>query len=328
MRIDWDAVKSRHDLRDVVLGYTPLDRSGHGPCPLCGGHDRFYIHNGGERCGCRKCGFQGDVIELIHRVEQVSRIEAARILGAKSAAEEQPATGVTRSRQTKELEMPAWTRADWQSNAQRIIEESETRLLGSKGAAYLERRGIEPHTWKRYRVGFAPSHFGHQAIVLPWIDEMGLVTAVKYRFIQPRKNAKGEFRRYGAEKGSGCLLFGLNGFIGSDTLIVVEGEINALALAQSTPFNVLSIGSQGNRTGVDLVRGVLRSRNVARVLFWFDEEERTKKVIGEQILGAAGMKSPDGKDAADILLTHGGAVLRELVEAVLSNRYSKGLENP
>ena len=321
--IDFDRVKGSVDLREVVLRYTTLDRGGHGPCPLCGGSDRFYIHKGGDRCGCRGCNFQGDVIELVHKVEGVNRAEAAKMLGGKQL----PGGDHERGRSSriipalkKEPEPSAWLDEAWQTRARQIVERAEARLIDSPGAAYFEGRGITLETCKRFRLGYVPNHLGRPVVAIPWFDDLGNITAVKYRYLKAWTNEQGKPQRYTAEKGSTALLFGLIGCKGSDTLVVVEGEINALSLAQSVPFDVVSIGSEQNSKGLDALTELVKVKGYSRLLFWFDKSKNAEEAA-ELFPGSAAMKSADGEDAADLLKEYGGGALVELVELMLSKQY-------
>jgi phage/plasmid primase-like uncharacterized protein len=42
-----------------------------GPCPICGGRDRFWINTAKQTFGCRKCAIGGDVIALVQHIEGV-----------------------------------------------------------------------------------------------------------------------------------------------------------------------------------------------------------------------------------------------------------------
>lgn len=65
-----------------ALGLSARALSGkHGPCPLCGGKDRFRFDDKGGRGTwiCSKCG-AGDGIELVKRIQGVEFKEAARLI--------------------------------------------------------------------------------------------------------------------------------------------------------------------------------------------------------------------------------------------------------
>jgi hypothetical protein len=51
-----------------------------GPCPVCGGRDRFAIHLKRQLWNCRGCGRGGDVIELVRHIDGISFNEAVRKL--------------------------------------------------------------------------------------------------------------------------------------------------------------------------------------------------------------------------------------------------------
>jgi hypothetical protein len=60
-----------------------LRRSGHelvGPCPVCGGRDRFAVHVVKNTFVCRRCPAGGGVIDLVMHLDDVSFAEAVAIL--------------------------------------------------------------------------------------------------------------------------------------------------------------------------------------------------------------------------------------------------------
>jgi hypothetical protein len=52
----------------------------HGPCPFCGGTDRFIVFDNG-RGWCRQCNWKGDSIQLLRDRDGLSFVEAKRALG-------------------------------------------------------------------------------------------------------------------------------------------------------------------------------------------------------------------------------------------------------
>jgi hypothetical protein len=61
-----------------------------GPCPLCGGHDRFSINTKKQVWNCRGCCVGGDIIALIQHLDGCDFQAAVRTL-----ADEQPPTPTT-----------------------------------------------------------------------------------------------------------------------------------------------------------------------------------------------------------------------------------------
>src|SRR6476619_3465818 len=60
-----------------------LKRQGHeliGPCPLCGGTDRFGVHLIRQVWNCRGCGVGGDVIDLVRHLDRCTFTTACETL--------------------------------------------------------------------------------------------------------------------------------------------------------------------------------------------------------------------------------------------------------
>src|SRR5215831_12583795 len=51
-----------------------------GPCPACGGHDRFAVNVRRQIWNCRQCAKGGDVIDLVRHIDNVSVAEAVATL--------------------------------------------------------------------------------------------------------------------------------------------------------------------------------------------------------------------------------------------------------
>lgn len=151
-------------LRDEALGMRcadwagqrgwKLNRSGAeltGPCPKCGGSDRFSIHPQKNIWNCRQCGVGGDVIFLVMHMDGVGFIPACERLTGRSVGEAiDPAEAARRAealqRQEQKREAEA---AQYREKARREAREiwmKATRLVGHlpspSVADYLMRRGL------------------------------------------------------------------------------------------------------------------------------------------------------------------------------------------
>ena len=63
-----------------VIGQRGIRLSGktdrNGPCPVCGGTDRFSINTSKGVWNCRQCGLGGDVINLVQHLDSIDFIAA------------------------------------------------------------------------------------------------------------------------------------------------------------------------------------------------------------------------------------------------------------
>jgi len=70
-----------------------LKRAGHelvGPCPVCGGRDRFGVNIRKQKWNCRGCAKGGDVIDLVRHIDGGTLGEAVRTLTGMSARPTSP----------------------------------------------------------------------------------------------------------------------------------------------------------------------------------------------------------------------------------------------
>jgi hypothetical protein len=94
-----DRQVARHRRRADILGVAwrlglraRLKRTGGGwigPCPRCGGHDRFSINPAKQLWNCRGCGVGGDAIDLLRHLTGSSFVEAAQVVDGAPRSERQ-----------------------------------------------------------------------------------------------------------------------------------------------------------------------------------------------------------------------------------------------
>ncbi len=82
-------IESEIGRRGIKLSGGHIERCG--PCPVCGGRDRFAINLKKQIWNCRGCQHGGDVIELVRHLDGLSFSEAVRLLTG--AAPQKPAPG-------------------------------------------------------------------------------------------------------------------------------------------------------------------------------------------------------------------------------------------
>jgi phage/plasmid primase-like uncharacterized protein len=317
----FEEAKSRSPMRLVASRYTSLQgRKGKertGPCPFCGGENRFYIYEDYAVCnpGNGHCGFKGDQIALVAKMEGVSELKAAELLvGDFSALTKSDPVVSNLEKKSSATKPPTWQDESWQKSAQNEIKAAECELPSSIGADYVVSRRLTLFTARKYRLGFNPAKYGRPAIVIPHINSNGEITAVKYRFIDQLAQSD-KTKRFAAKAGSEQLLFGSHLVNPSPwQIIIVEGEFNALAISEAMSYSadVVSIGSQTNRSGLAFAQEICSRHPGVPVLTWLDEREEVAKVKS-QFRGSVGFCSPYGLDANDVLISHGVLGLQKLI---------------
>lgn len=326
-RVDLIALAERH-----TQLHKESSREYSGPCPrpsCTARDDGFHVHADGWFF-CRKCHEKrGDSIEFVRWLQPgLSFREAV----AQLAGGAWPTVAATQQAPVRRKPSAKPQPAEWRKKADGIAAEAHERLWaaeGKPGREYLEGRGLEPHTWMQYGVGYRPDAplpgtKGAErvpAIVLPWRSEKLGVYALRYRFLEVQRYTDAEGRERSeklvAETGSQfagrlfggqalpewVLLPAPDGYRGAQalcTLLIVEGELNAMSawqVAGETRLHVVSMGSESRQ----ITPAALKfAQGYGQVLLWADKEKIAQQLMAA-LPGAVGIQSPGGKDANDLL---------------------------
>ena len=343
MALDFDGVKARVSILSVAEGLTTLNRSLQGPCPKCGGEDRFYLGKSKKDPSwfiCSHCHQKaGDVIELVAWHEGISQAEACRKLGGETGKPYRPQPQTKVAPIKRAAEPPAWEDPEWQAKAREQVGKASANLTQqSEAGQYLASRGLKPETWEAFRLGSWlakwPGIEGRRpSILLPHIDQAGNVSALKYRGFDDLAKDKG--KRFTQAKGSQGRLFGghlLTGGGESRTLILLEGEMNAAAAWQASRgpgFDVLSFGpDKAAPAAVPEVAKLAKDRGYSRCLVWMDEKDKAEE-LRDMILkasppslrvGACHSPVKEGikLDAGEAIKRGGDSYLIEVLQAIIS----------
>lgn len=304
------------DCRDLIGGFFPLSGKGkewEGPCPWCGGTDRFHVTAGGWFCreGGGHCGRKGDSIRFIQEHKQLSFPQAIDFLLQWQGSAPLPSV-----RPDREKSVPA---TDWRGDGWQWLASQEVRITCSRlaeGLPYLASRGITEATAGAYRLGYtSQGYYGKNdirpAITIPWYNG-DLITAVRYRFLRP--DPEGLRYRLGmfpknASGATGSMALFRPPARRSGVAIFCEGELNAISIYQATTFDPYAVGSQSvTDSQIEAVRQVATGYGL--VIVWLDEEKAARKVaaaIPGTIMVKSVKKVIDGKevkfDANELLQT-------------------------
>ncbi len=341
-KIDVSALKARVDLCELAGRYTalkPWGRSGElaGPCPQAhcpADEDGFHVHPDGW-WKCYSCHpKRADAIAFVLWLELAPDFRAAcELLAARSGGETSvvrfaPAVAQKRSRPRT----PGWAEPAWQAMAQRLLTEATAALASPAGEperAYLTSRGLTPEAWRAWRLGYTAARLDphlerrRPAIVLPWYGPQGL-TALKYRFL----DSQGRQDRFGQLRGGQQILFGGHQLRQpKDTLILCEGELNAVAIWQvvhtlgNPAADVVSFGSQGAVVAEPVLALARRYR---RVILWADETAPVQACLTMLGHRAFGLRSPTtNEDVAPVKLDANALLQRGLLADLLQRALAR-----
>lgn len=322
MNLDLEHIRATTDLYSLVARDTTLKRSGSGwyagACPFCGGKDRFVLKqtSNGWRWLCRHCTDTRylDAIDYVQRRDNLSLAEAIRALGGEYTPAPLPKPPAPPPPQAEK----PFDRDVWMA---RVADACLRLDFGGNPTvrAYLQRRCLGRAIQMAAGLG-AGDHYDptlkreRPALWIPYVsgDEL---TGVKFRFVDDDPQGL----RYTSARGSQAGLYLPYGtLLASGTLVVVEGELNALSIQQEFPkLDCVSIGSQ---TVTERVRDQLRAivQFYDRVLLWVDEPTKAEE-LKQTLPDAQVVTSPvaDGaKLDANALLQQG--ILVEFVRNLLA----------
>ena len=205
----------------------------------------------------------------------------------------------------------------------------ETTPAAKKWGAWLESRGIDLAVAERNGLAsqnvFSPPAGAHvDALVFPYMRDGELVN-IKYR---------GEDKSFWQVKGAEKILFGLDDIAGAREIVIVEGEMDKLALEQAGVKNVVSVpdGAPGkvkdgpvpapeeDRKFEYLWNCRAALDPVSRVVIAADADA-PGQALAEELARRLGKERcfrvhwPEGcKDANDVLLKEGEAALRGAID--------------
>jgi len=250
MAVDVAPLKGQVNVLDLASRDTTLRRVAStdggeyaGPCPFCGGRDRFRVWPGKGSFWCRGCGERGDVISYMMKRDNLTFREAVARLGGTPPPARQPVTGrvVTGSSQvvTTRPEPPRWRQA-----GEKIVELCHEFLLRDpKTLDYLHRRGLRDETIKAFRLGRndIPRRYGLEVPIgwtIPLVDPNGM-----FYGILVRRDTTEKERRYQEVPGSHHPLMGR--LTGKPALLITEGAFDMM-LAWQEVGDLLDVATLGS----------------------------------------------------------------------------------
>jgi DNA primase len=273
--------------RDSTLRKVASTHGGEyaGPCPWCGGEDRFRVWPHADRPGywCRQCGKKGDAIQYLMDHDRLRFREACERVG--HLPDERPCPGPQQLPKLPPLAIPP--SEAWQAQARAFIERCEQVLWTPEGAPaldYLHRRGLQDDTIQAARVGYHPMERwenSEQWGLGPEHKEIHLLQGIVFPWYVGSELWRVLFRREGDETSKNeryrPIAGGGNTFYQVDTLrpnapaMIVEGVLDALAVWQEAG-DLIAVVAAGTTSG-RLERWIGRLDLASTVLIALDADQ-------------------------------------------------------
>ena len=319
-------------------GFTPKPKTHNelcGPCPWCGGRDRFTIfteqgNDGLGRFWCRQCEKKGDAIQFLRNLDGLGFKEAMRALGLSETPYRRPVKSPSPSPPQPPVFIPPEIIIPgpvWQERSAKIVSWARDQLQQSPTVqAWLAReRGISTTTANAAGLGWIPQDmyrprevFGlppefkntgkpkqvwiPKGLCIPIYHQDGRLLRVKFRVADPGDTRPKYIPLPQAEKCTAPLV--LESSAGVLPWQVVESELDALLLAQEAGHlvNVIGMGSASLRPDAATWT---KLQAAPRVLVSLDFDEAGNKAAcrwWEAHLQSGSYKLwpvPEGKDPCD-----------------------------
>ncbi len=324
----------------LVLKKVSVSKGGEyaGPCPKCGGTDRFRVwpadKGGGGSYWCRQsgngCGAWGDLVQFLVDFCGYQYREAF-----KEAGREMPDNYVPAGNR------PAMTRPDpvfeprvfedpvetWRIKAQELVETSHQAILENEEVLkYLDKRGVDLSAVKGFRLGWFLGEKGKHCKYRPR-ESWGLPTVIKesngrkkmlwiprglvipcfkggliyrIRIRRPAEDLTPEMNsKYYILPGSGMEAMGTNP--DRKAFVVVESELDGILITRKAGSiaGVIALGSAQNKPGSGVFYQLKKS---LRVLVALDYDKPGQKAWGwwrKNFDNAKFWPVPEGKDPGE-----------------------------
>lgn len=298
------------------IGIDVPRRGKHGPCPACGGKDRFRLDDkeGRGTWICNQCG-NGDGLDLLVRVTGKSTKEAAELLAplvGLSAGGLDPAERERIQRQQQAKTEQERQRAEQQRQKAARRAADIMADTGQGESPYLERKGFGSHlsAVNRTLIREGGENFHAGSLVVALTDEGGALVNVQLI----RADGTKRYLHGGQKAGA------FHRIDGGELVAVVEGYATGLSVHQATGASIYCAMDCSNLSAVAQI--ARRQHPEARILLCGDNDEGTQgnpgKTKAEQAATAVGglvALPPIAGDWNDYEQAHG---LTKTQEAIMS----------
>jgi DNA primase len=292
---------SKVDILSIVGKDTRLKRVANteggeyaGPCPRCGGEDRFRVwpnHSCGKgRFWCFQCAESGDALDYLMWTGRISSYQkGARLLGLHVNLDP-PAGSGSPQLMPRHRGPSTPPPAAWQQTVGHFVERSFQNLwwaCGKQTLEWLQGRGLSAKTIREARLGYNPSQDfeswtasgihpcdGSRAVllprgvVIPWEIEGSLWRVGIGRPVTQEQGGA----RYTLVTGSRNALYNADALLVNRPAILVEGVFDALTIKQQAGDMIAAVATGGRPSSRQPLR-IARLALCSQVLVAFDADE-------------------------------------------------------
>jgi DNA primase len=317
--VDVAGLKQSIDLLALVGGDSKLrkvasTRGGEyaGPCPFCGGKDRFRVQPARGQWWCRSCSPDerwSDAIAYVERRDGVDFREACdRLGGGGSVSATADTTRPAPLAAPPDDPEPSDT---WRAAGRELVERAEALLwsdAGTRARDYLHERGLTDDTLRAWRVGFVDADRWEtggrwdvdagrvkiaRGITIPWLLD-GQLWQIKIR--------RGEDDpKYISVSGGHPLIYGAHTLPKQRAALALEGEFDAM-LAWQEAGDLIGTFTLGGCSAPLRPRALSYFLPLSRVLVVYDNDVDGQKGAAALVARSARMRLvhvPAGKDLTE-----------------------------
>jgi DNA primase len=281
---------------------TPLTRVSpdewHGPCPKCGGKDRFIVWAGDGRYWCRQCGTKGDALQAAREFQGCSYGRAAELAGKTLKPGERPTINPIGYQLTQDFPSRAW-----QGAFAAFAQQCQERLWNPHGCAaldYLRSRGFADSAIQDAGLGFNPQGGHHCG---RWVDE-GVTIPVflggSLRQVNVRRLSGDP--KYRMVQGSRPALWGADQVNPRVPAVLVESVLDALSIYQVAGDLMVPLAA-GSTTHCRKLPWIMATAVPELLLVAFDADDAGDRAASWwlEMRNARRWRPAGGKDANDLL---------------------------
>lgn len=270
----------------------------HARCPISGcksTRDAFYVNKTSNVGGCTQCNWhlEGEgagPIGFVCAIEKCNWKEAAELITNNQYT---PATQIMKPEKRSPYPHEAW-----QTNMERALKVAQRRFLGSDAHQYIEHRRVNLKVAQQFGCGAGTMkdgpHRGQPCLVLPYYKD-GQLVAINRRVCAPVKRDK--YRFVAGSRKTGYFSYYLGNKSEDHQIWVVEGELNAMSIAQilmelNLDGSVMSVSSE-----VDIKRVAPEiAKEHPRATVWIDKESLAREIYGKHNLRTVWSRRGDAND--------------------------------